>query len=71
MGYGYLVLIHTIKLLNDQHDGCRNSEIKGILASELRESKRQQEALGKKMFAYQLKGIEDWKKYLRGKFFEQ
>lgn len=23
------------------------------------------------MFAYELKGLEDWKKYLRGKFFEE
>ena len=23
------------------------------------------------MFAYELKGLEDWRKYLRGKFFEE
>ncbi len=23
------------------------------------------------MFPYELKGLDDWKKYLRGKFFEQ
>ncbi len=23
-----------------------------------------------KMFNYQLKGLDDWKKYMRGKFFE-
>lgn len=24
-----------------------------------------------KMFAYELKGLDDWKKYMRGKFFEE
>ena len=36
MGYGYLVLIHTIKILTEQQESCRNSEIKSILAAELR-----------------------------------
>lgn len=71
MGFGNLVLNQTIKLLNDQHDKCKNGEVKNILANELREIKREHETLSKKMFSYELKGIEDWKKYLRGKFFEE
>ena len=71
MGFGNLILTQTVKILTEQHEKCKNSEVKGILATELREIKREHEGICKKMFSYELKGIEDWKKYLRGKFFEE
>lgn len=71
MGFSNLILNETIKNLNEQHDKCKHSEVKLILASESRELKKEQDNLSKKMFSYELKGIEDWKKYLRGKFFEE
>ncbi len=33
--------------------------------------KAEKENISGKMFPYELKGLDDWKKYLRGKFFEE
>lgn len=32
--------------------------------------KNDREFVTSKMFSYELKGLDDWKKYMRGKFFE-
>jgi hypothetical protein len=36
----------------------------------LKDIKADKDFVTSKMFAYELKGLDDWKKYMRGKFFE-
>lgn len=41
-----------------------------IFEREMSAIKEEKNNITNKMFPYQLKGLDDWKKYLRGKFFE-
>jgi hypothetical protein len=40
------------------------------LEKEMKDMKNEREFVTSKMFSYELKGLDDWKKYMRGKFFE-
>ena len=37
----------------------------------MKDIKNEKDAISSRMFPYELKGLDDWKKYLRGKFFEE
>ena len=42
-----------------------------MMEKEIKDIEVERDLINSKMFAYELKGLEDWKKYLRGKFFEE
>ena len=41
-----------------------------ILDKELKEAKQEKDIISSKMYAYELKGLDDWRTYLKGKYFE-
>ena len=71
MGYAHLLLTKTLGLLAEAAGRCSRKEVGELLEREMREVEAEREMINSKMFAYELKGLEDWKKYLRGKFFEE
>lgn len=70
MGYAHLLLTRTLALISEMTNRTSRREISELLEKETREIEAERDMINSKMFAYELKGLEDWKKYLRGKFFE-
>lgn len=48
-----------------------NKDLISLLEKEQKDIKLEKEQVSSKLFPYELKGLDDWKKYLRGKFFEE
>ena len=71
MGYAHLLLTKTLNLLLDLQAKNTRKDLNEIIDKELRDIENEREIINSKMFAYELKGLQDWKKYLRGKFFEE
>ena len=71
MGYAHLILSRSIWILNDLLSKSNRKELSQLFQKELKDLEQERQSINTKMFAYELKGLEDWKKYLRGKFFEE
>ncbi len=68
-GYAHLVLTKNVANLEALLQRPFRKEIIEILDKELKDMKNEREFVTSKMFSYELKGLDDWKKYMRGKFF--
>ena len=68
-GYVHLVLTKNVANLEALLQRPFRKEIIEILDKELKDMKNEREFVTSKMFSYELKGLDDWKKYMRGKFF--
>ena len=71
MGYAFLVLNRADGNVGELVKKCSSKEIAALLEKERKEIKQERDTISSKMFPYELKGLDDWKKYLRGKFFEE
>lgn len=71
MGYAFLVLNQADNLVVEMVKKCGSKDLASLLEKERKDIKQEREAISNKMFPYELKGLDDWKKYLRGKFFEE
>lgn len=71
MGYAYLVLNKVGQEITDILSKSQKKDLLALFQKQLKDVKLEKENISSKMFSYQLKGLDDWKKYLRGKFFEE
>ena len=71
LGYAYLLLDKASQQASELSLKTSRKDLGSLLEKESREIKMEKESISNKMFPYELKGLDDWKKYLRGKFFEE
>ena len=71
MGYAYLVLNRADNQVMELIKKSSMKDLISLLEKERKDIKQERDAISNKMFPYELKGLDDWKKYLRGKFFEE
>lgn len=69
MGYAHLLLTRTLAILSEITIRTSKKEVQEILERETKDIEAERDMINSKMFAYELKGLENWKQYLRGKFF--
>lgn len=69
MGYAYLVLNKVGQQITDISTKSDKKDLVALFEKEMKDVKQEKENISAKMFPYELKGLDDWKKYLRGKFF--
>ena len=68
MGFAHLLLTRALAIIKELAGKTARREISELLERESKEVETELELINSKMFAYELKGLEDWKKYMRGKF---
>ena len=71
MGYAYLVLNKSESQVVELIKRSSMKDLVALLEKERKDIKQERDSISNKMFPYELKGLDDWKKYLRGKFFEE
>ena len=71
MGYSYLILGRVLEIISDLRGKTSTNDLRSILDKEIQDIKAELDSINSKMFSYEQKGLEDWRKYMRGKFFEE
>lgn len=71
MGYAYLILSKADSQIFEIAKRTQTQDLASMLEKERKDIKNEKDAISNKMFPYELKGLDDWRKYLRGKFFEE